>query len=832
MSRPATTTNGGAIAEGTTDGTFIYTPALAFGGPTDTFTYTLTDGNGVTNTGTVTINVSGMVWYVNSSGGNGDGRSHSPFNSLANAATPSGANSIIYVHTGVNPTPGSLAMDASQTLQGQGQAFTLNNLTIAGAPASAPTLSGTVTLANNDIVQGLNFSGAAPAMTATSALTGPVAINQVNVTGGTTALSLTNVSGAVTVNSNSSFTNTTAAEVLISQGTGNVTIAAPISSNAGRAIDIQGRTSGTVAFSGAITDTGTGIFLNNNGTSTFSFSGGMTLNGTGTTFTASNSSLSGSLAITGTNTIGATTAPTSGTALSVTNVTIGAGGITFQRISASGATKGISLNNTGAGTFTITGTGTTGGSGGTIQNTTGRGAEFISTGSISLSNMNFTGNGTTQTVPGSDATCGGNLRTGNNLGCVANIHLQSLNGVTLTNLNVTNGGQMGINGNSVANFSLSNSNVTGNGNESFENGLTFQNLTGTCSITNSMIKNNAAYQIDVTNIASNTTLTLGITGTRTNAVYPAVDTSTTEIGKDVQTDTFTNQSLLLDSVDTAANVNMTLNVTGVVFKNSMPGNSMLLNPIAGSGTFGGTTTNTSFHNTAGGVIIQAQNGMSGTYNVTNSEFNRVNLQSILYGAANPYSGALQGTVSGNHIGEDTTNSAGAGCEPNPGNCNGIQVNFIGGSGSISTRIENNRIQQVSGNAIQVGANGTASPAVNVNIVNNTIQNPAGLVARGISTNMGASAGANVQGCLGITGNSITGTYEDPGVGVQLRIVTNVRFSSVHRLPGYAGSATSVGDPATGATAAFLNTNNTAGGQVFTQVGGSGTSPGGAACVTP
>jgi len=63
-------------------------------------------------------------------------------------------------------------------------------------------------------------------------------------------------------------------------------------------------------------------------------------------------------------------------------------------------------------------------------------------------------------------------------------------------------------------------------------------------------------------------------------------------------------------------------------------------------------------------------------------------------------------------------------------------------------------------------------------------------------------------------------------------VTNVRFSSVHRLPGYAGSATSVGDPATGATAAFLNTNNTVGGQVFTQVGGSGTYPGGAACVTP
>ena len=40
-----------------TDGTFTYTPNVGFAGLTDTFTYTLTDGNGVTNTGTVTINL-------------------------------------------------------------------------------------------------------------------------------------------------------------------------------------------------------------------------------------------------------------------------------------------------------------------------------------------------------------------------------------------------------------------------------------------------------------------------------------------------------------------------------------------------------------------------------------------------------------------------------------------------------------------------------------------------------------------------------------------------------------------------------------------------------
>ena len=119
---PATSPNG-VIVEGATDGTFTYTPNVGFAGLTDTFTYTLTDGNGVTNTGTVTINLSNVVWYVNSAGGNGDGRSHNPFNSLANAAAPSLTNQSIYVHSGGATTPGNIALDANQTLHGAGATF-------------------------------------------------------------------------------------------------------------------------------------------------------------------------------------------------------------------------------------------------------------------------------------------------------------------------------------------------------------------------------------------------------------------------------------------------------------------------------------------------------------------------------------------------------------------------------------------------------------------------------------------------------------------------------------------------------------------------------------
>ena len=379
---PATSTNGGTIVEGATDGTFIYTPALNFGGPSDTFTYTLTDANGVTNTGTVTINLSNIVWYVNSSGGAGDGRSHSPFNTLNAAATPSGSTHIIYVHSGGATTTGNLAMDANQTLQGQGAIFTLNGLTI---PAGTrPTLTGTVTLADNSTVRAVNFTPSGiPAMAASAvSFAQPVTIDQVNVTGGTSALSLTNVTatatGAINV-SNAAFTNTSAAEVLISQGTIPVTLAATatISSNAGRSIDIQNRTGGTVTFNGAITDTGQGVFLNANTGSTINFTGGLSLSTTTNPgFTATGG---GTVSATQNNTtIVNTITTTTGTALNVANTTIGPSGLTFRSISAGtgagSAGNGIVLDNTGTATanggLTVTGTGAAG-SGGTIQHKTG-----------------------------------------------------------------------------------------------------------------------------------------------------------------------------------------------------------------------------------------------------------------------------------------------------------------------------------------------------------------------------------------------------------------------------------------------------------------------------
>jgi hypothetical protein len=147
------TVNGGLVAMNT-DGTFTYTPAAGFAGPSDTFSYTLTDGNGITNTAVVTINLSDVVWYVNNTyaGANGasDGRSHRPFTTVDAAETASSSGHYLFVHQGSGSTTGAAVLKSNQTLWGQGTTFTLHGLTITAT--GKPTLTGTITLATNATV--------------------------------------------------------------------------------------------------------------------------------------------------------------------------------------------------------------------------------------------------------------------------------------------------------------------------------------------------------------------------------------------------------------------------------------------------------------------------------------------------------------------------------------------------------------------------------------------------------------------------------------------------------------------------------------------------------
>ncbi|MEZ5287544.1 MAG: LamG-like jellyroll fold domain-containing protein, partial [Vicinamibacterales bacterium] len=364
--------NGGQVAMSST-GTFIYSPAPGFSGPADTFTYTLTDGSGLTDTAVVTIQMSGVIWYVNGGGPAGDGRSHNPFNSMTAASAAAQPGQVIYVHAG-SPS-GATTLKAGQTLWGAGAPFVLNGLSIPGA--TAPTLNGSVALADNSAVRAVAIHGGAGSAVIGAGLSGSESLTDVAILGGVNGLDLSGMVGTFTMTGGSIAGISSGAAVRLSGGTGTVTIGAAISTTSARSVDVQNRTGGTVTFTGPITDRGTGILLNANGGSALAFNGGLLLEtGANAAFTATGG---GSLTVTQDNvSVVNTILTTSGTALMVSHTDIGTAGLTFRTISAGTgsptAGAGIILDTTGVaaanGGLTVTGTGAVS-SGGIIRRKSG-----------------------------------------------------------------------------------------------------------------------------------------------------------------------------------------------------------------------------------------------------------------------------------------------------------------------------------------------------------------------------------------------------------------------------------------------------------------------------
>ncbi|HEU4595057.1 MAG TPA: Calx-beta domain-containing protein [Pyrinomonadaceae bacterium] len=161
------------------DGSFSYDPPPGFTGA-DTFDYTASSA-GDTNTATVTLNVAGMIWFVNAAAGTGgDGRLTSPFNCLVGtgcfdtvAADEAGDN--IFLFVGTYSDTGALTLLNTQKLIGQGASDTLQTISgvtvpphsdalpstnePAGTNPTPPTITSTanaINLGQNNVLRGFN----------------------------------------------------------------------------------------------------------------------------------------------------------------------------------------------------------------------------------------------------------------------------------------------------------------------------------------------------------------------------------------------------------------------------------------------------------------------------------------------------------------------------------------------------------------------------------------------------------------------------------------------------------------------------------------------------
>ncbi len=190
----ATTTQGGNLGIAT-NGNITIRPKVNFRAA-DSFTYQVSDGS--CTSPNIVANMpapSNTVWYVDSSAASGgDGRSHTPLQSLANLPSGTANNDFIYVKNGSTGSA-SFTPKTGQQLIGSGVALVVGADTLQAA-GTAPTISSPIALdtTSNNTIRGLTIG----ALTGTNF--GTLTINSASVNSGATkAIDLSTGTAAVSL---------------------------------------------------------------------------------------------------------------------------------------------------------------------------------------------------------------------------------------------------------------------------------------------------------------------------------------------------------------------------------------------------------------------------------------------------------------------------------------------------------------------------------------------------------------------------------------------------------------------------------------------------------
>ncbi len=737
----AATTGGGQITIAA-NGSFSYMPAPGFEG-TDTYTYTLNDGNGVggpvplTDLGVVTIIVNSMIWFVdNSAGSNGDGRLGTPFNTLPNfvsgAADDPGDNIFLYRSIFVPADyTGGITLLNNQKLIGQGASSTLASATGLTVPTFSNTLPSTagtlpiiansggngITLASGNTIRGVqvgNTTGANIFGNNFGTLTvGNTTNPDVTLSSPGQALNLTN--GAFNATSKfvgiTSFSSSTTGISLNTVSGSLASTSTTISSPTGTGMDIQNSTASLDFGTTSVTKStsGTAISITNSGTGSVTF-GSLSVETNTVGGTGLFASMGGTINIGGmTNTISATSGP----ALDITSTSFGSGA-TFASLSSSNSPgKGINLDNV-SGSLVANG-GSIGtaagidvdinaGSGnityaGSITNTASRSVEVTGRtgGTVTLSgNISDTGTGinVASNTGGTIAFSGSSksLNTGANTA----VTLATNTGATI---NFTNGG-LNVDATSATAVSITGGgtvNVSGSGNTI--------DATSGIAFLNSGMGGNATIDINAA-ITSTTGRLIDIQGRTGNSVTLSGNLSNSGTGIFVNSNT--------GGTITFSGGTKTLN-TGANTAATVTSNTGATINFTGGGLAITTTSGTGFNATGGGTVT-----VQGTGNTINSTSAiALNVSSTTIGASGL---TFHSVSSGNNT---------AAADP----VNGIVLNNTGASGGLT----------ITGTGMTSGSGGT---------IQNTTGNSINLTStQGVSlSNLNVSG----SGAHGINGSSVNG----------------------------------------------------------------------------
>jgi mucin-19 len=218
---------------------------------------------------------------------------------------------------------------------------------------------------------GLQFDNA----DGTYSFNGPTTLN-----GGDAGIDILNGSaGFFTFGTGTSITSPSGAAFTIANSTAGVTYSGTITqNNAASAVVATNNTGGTATFGGLVvanTGTADAVSLTGNTGATISFNSGLDIDTTsGAGFTATGG---GTAIVVG---AGNSIATTTGTALNLAGITVGAGGLNFANVSVNGAANGITLANTASTGGSSISLGTV-----SLQNVTSRGVDISGTSGAAVS---------------------------------------------------------------------------------------------------------------------------------------------------------------------------------------------------------------------------------------------------------------------------------------------------------------------------------------------------------------------------------------------------------------------------------------------------------------
>jgi hypothetical protein len=636
------------------------------------------------------------------------------------------------------------------------------------------TVKGDLSFTDLDIVTaagaGLSVTTPAP-LTAFNAAGGtgfqivvPGGTANIDASGGP-AVSLNTVTGTlpfVTIKSASSASTGVALNSFLGSFSAGSSSTITMANAAGTSFQV-GSSNATITYDGTIVNTnGKGVDLTSNNGSTISFTGQLTLSSTtNNAFFASGvgpaATTGGTVTATNTNN---TLTTTTGTALSITNTTIGAGGLIFKTVNANGGPNGIVLNNTGttAG-LTVNGDG---------------------------SNTSVGGNSTGGTISNTAGANGAIAGSG--------VYLKSTKNVVLRRMTINGTNQnFGIRGFSVDGFTLEYSTVNGtNGgsNNAFpddtgEGSIYFGNTVTTGIITSGLFTNNSISggawdNMHIENTSGTATITVkgntfGLNGTSGfgNISFSAMGRGASTMNMVVggpgagELNTFTGAPGGLANFTNQTGSTMDVQFIKNAMSNGHPNN-----------------------NVGGGCLTLATQGVM-TFTADGNSMRDANGSTVTIQKASAGT-SMQGKFINNTIGVTGVLKSGGGGGAGPGAGNGIFLSCAGG-GTIGLTITGNQIRNWFGNGAMWFDNTGGTYTTNFTITGNTIAEPGSNSQASIAITSGGTgvAGDTINVCATIGGagglkNIITGA--GGLTDVYLGATGAASGSHSFNLPTYAGGA--------------------------------------------